>query len=89
MPSGNNSAVFFLKGGKRVTFVGDSIKQFLSEICKIMCERYKISALEASKIITYTRFDSYVQGNYGLAKAKTADCWADIIYFKSILKEHF
>lgn len=73
----------------RVAFVGDSIKQFLSEICNIMCERYKLSALEASKMIINTRFDSYIKSNYISAKAKTVDCWADIVYFKSILKEHF
>ena len=78
-----------MKGGKRVTFVGDSIKQFLSEICKIMCERYKISALEASKMIINTRFDLYIKSNYSSAKDKTADYWSDIVYFKSISKEYF
>ena len=73
----------------RVTFTGDSIKQFLGEICKIMCERYKLSAFVASKMIINTRFDLYVKSNYISAKAKTVDCWADIVYFKSILKEHF
>ena len=72
-----------------MAFVGDSIQQFLSEICKIMCERYKLSALEASKMIIDTRFDWYVKSNYSSAKDKTADCWADIVYFKSVLKEYF
>lgn len=70
-----------------MAFVGDSIKQFLSEICSIMCERYKLSALEASKMIINTRFDSYIKSNYGLVKTKTADYWADIIYFTSALEK--
>ena len=54
-----------------------------------MCERYNISALEASKMIIDTRFDLCIKSNYSLAKDKTADCWADIVYFKFILKEYF
>ena len=78
-----------MKGGKRVTFVGDSIKQFLGEICKIMSNQYNISALSASNCIINTHFDAFVRSNYLLVKSKSIDYWADVIYTKSNLGETF
>ena len=72
-----------------MTFVGDSIKQFLSDICKKMSNKYNVSALSASNRIINTRFDAFLRRNYLLAKSKSIDYWTDVIYAKSNSDETF
>lgn len=63
-------------------FVGDSINNYLSEICTLLCSKYNITSDVASKYIIVSKFYLLVRNNFMGVKEKSPEFWTDTIYYR-------
>lgn len=61
-------------------FVGDSINDYLSELCVLLSNKYNISKNEASNYIVISKFYLKIRSNFLQIKEKSPEFWAEKIY---------